>query len=247
MDEKLKTVGWKQVDYEPHMDIQRQNTGQHPATDDSDPNHQPVTFNEQNIEQSKGQKKKSNKKRAQSAKPRDQQLEKRINDIKSTSRWLPDSALTTFFGKPAFHPYGNGNTNPTVGGTVYGQYMLSHNVNPQSGDNKPEYKQVFGRAIIGAHQPVVKGPGLKKSPTKKERVPHLPKKVREDIRLTPGEVEELKSRNPIMPHSFTDEGHVNIVKPNLAKEKYLQSNHTTPAESVNQSIMETQGHKQVVV
>lgn len=47
-------------------------------------------------------------------------LEKRVNEIKSTSRWLPDTALTTYFGKPAFHPYGNGNVHPTVGGTVYG-------------------------------------------------------------------------------------------------------------------------------
>lgn len=40
--------------------------------------------------------------------------------MKSTSRWLPDSAFTTYFGKPAFHPYGNANINPTVGGSVYG-------------------------------------------------------------------------------------------------------------------------------
>ena len=47
-------------------------------------------------------------------------FEKRVNEIKSTSRWLPDSAMTTYFGKPAFHPYGNGNVKPTVGGTIYG-------------------------------------------------------------------------------------------------------------------------------
>jgi hypothetical protein len=57
-------------------------------------------------------------------------LEKRVNEIKSTSRWLADSAITTYFGKPAFYPYGNGNVHPTVGGTVYGQYLLTHNVNP---------------------------------------------------------------------------------------------------------------------
>jgi len=50
--------------------------------------------------------------------------------MKATSRWLPDSAFTTYFGRPAFHPYGNGNTNPPVGGTVYGQYLNTHNVNP---------------------------------------------------------------------------------------------------------------------
>jgi hypothetical protein len=67
----------------------------------------------------------------------------------------------------------------------------------------------------------------------------LPKKVREDIRLSPSEVNELKSRNPIMPPAYSQqEGHVTIVKPDLAQEKYLQSNHTTPAESANQSFME---------
>ena len=77
-------------------------------------------------------------------------LEKRVNEIKSTSRWLPDSALTTYFGRPAFHPYGNGNTKPTVGGTVYGEYLKTHNINPHSGDNHPEYRQVYGRAVRGA-------------------------------------------------------------------------------------------------
>lgn len=69
--------------------------------------------------------------------------------MKHTSRWLPDSAITTYFGKPAFHAYGNGNTNPTSGGTIYGDYLKTHNVNPHSGDNQPEFKQVFERAIIG--------------------------------------------------------------------------------------------------
>jgi hypothetical protein len=31
------------------------------------------------------------------------------------------------------------------------------------------------------------------------RVPTLPKKVREDIRLTPSQIQEVKDRNPIMP------------------------------------------------
>ena len=52
---------------------------------------------------------------------------------------LPNSALTTYFGKPAFHAYGNANTNPTNGGLSYGQYMKTHNINPHSGDNNPEY------------------------------------------------------------------------------------------------------------
>lgn len=30
-----------------------------------------------------------------------------------------------------------GNVKPTVGGLVYGQYMLSHNVNPHRGNKEP--------------------------------------------------------------------------------------------------------------
>jgi hypothetical protein len=48
----------------------------------------------------------------------------------------------------------------------------------------------------------VKVPGQKspKSSTEKGlRVPKLPRKVREDIRLTPSQVEEINARNPIMP------------------------------------------------
>jgi len=33
----------------------------------------------------------------------------KLKALKERSRWLPDSAMTTYFGKPAFHAYGNGN------------------------------------------------------------------------------------------------------------------------------------------
>ena len=65
-------------------------------------------------------------------------MKKRLAEIHSTTRWLPDTAFTTYFGKPAFHTYGKGNTAPVVGGTVYGNYMLSHNVNPESGKVLPD-------------------------------------------------------------------------------------------------------------
>ena len=96
-------------------------------------------------------------KRAQTAKSK-RNLDKRLNEVKSTSRWLADSAITTYFGRPTFHPYGNGNTKPTVGGVISGDYLKSHNINPQSGDNKPEYRQVYGRAMLGATIEV-RGPG----------------------------------------------------------------------------------------
>jgi len=89
------------------------------------------------------------KMRAQTAKQM-KNIDKKIQNLKHTSRWLPDSAITTYFGKPAFHPYGHANTNPAVGGTIYGQYMKTHNINPHSGGNHPEYKQVFKTAITAA-------------------------------------------------------------------------------------------------
>lgn len=69
--------------------------------------------------------------------------------MKLKGRNLPDTAMTTYFGKPAFHAYGNGNTKPSNGGVFYGQFMKTHNVNPHSGDNKPECVQVYNRAMLG--------------------------------------------------------------------------------------------------
>lgn len=46
--------------------------------------------------------------------------EERIKKMKAETRWLPDSAFTTYFGKPAWGIYGNANVKPTVGGIVYG-------------------------------------------------------------------------------------------------------------------------------
>ena len=66
----------------------------------------------------------------------------RIKNLVNTTRWLPNSAFQTYFGKPAFHNYGTANINPPNGGTVYGTYLLSHNVNPHQGGNCPEFKQV---------------------------------------------------------------------------------------------------------
>lgn len=97
---------------------------------------------------------------------------------------------------------------------------MSHNINPQSGDNKPMYKQVFERAILGANIPTK---STSKSPPKNKMVrrPILPKKVREDIRLSPSQIEEQKTRNPIMPKKYENgPEHIIIEKPDLSKEKY---------------------------
>ena len=74
-------------------------------------------------------------------------MNKRVAQLNSTTRWLPDSAFTTYFGKPAFHLYGKGNINPAVGGNIYGQYLLTHNVNPESGEHLPQYQQVYDNAL----------------------------------------------------------------------------------------------------
>jgi len=72
-------------------------------------------------------------------------LKKKLHELKLTSRWLPDSAMTTYFGKPAFFAYGNGNTQSNGPG----DHMKTHNVNPHAGGNKPEFSQVHGRALLG--------------------------------------------------------------------------------------------------
>ena len=91
-----------------------------------------------------------------------------MKKLKLEGRLLPDSAMTTYFGKPAFHTYGNGNVRPASGGLVYGEYLKTHNINPHSGDNKPEKVQVYGRAMVNP-KVVVSKPGRQStvSPSKK--------------------------------------------------------------------------------
>jgi len=87
-------------------------------------------------------------------------LKAKISEINATTRWMADSAFTTYFGKPAFHAYGKGNTNPTSNGTKF----LTHNINGVTGDQKAKYKQVYDSALIA---------GLEK--TNGVRVPKIPK------------------------------------------------------------------------
>ena len=47
-------------------------------------------------------------------------IREKMKKLKLEGRLLPDSSMTTYFGKPAFHAYGNGNTRPASGGVVYG-------------------------------------------------------------------------------------------------------------------------------
>ena len=44
------------------------------------------------------------------------------------SRFLANGGFHDMFDKPTWAEYGAGNTHPTVGGLVYGDYMKTHNV-----------------------------------------------------------------------------------------------------------------------
>lgn len=99
-------------------------------------------------------------------------MDKRLKELNSTTRWLPDSAFTTYFGKPAFHAYGKGNVQKgTVGGTIYGHYLLTHNINPESGGHPTQYQQVYDNA-------------LRTGMSKGARKPHLPRKINDANRLS---------------------------------------------------------------
>jgi len=97
-------------------------------------------------------------------------IREKMKKLKNEGRLLADSAMTTYFGKPAFHSYGNGNTRPASGGLLYGQYLKTHNVNPHSGSNKPINTQVYGRALINPKNAI-------RGATKSQmvRVPHPPR------------------------------------------------------------------------
>jgi hypothetical protein len=97
----------------------------------------------------------------------------RLKKFYNTTRWLPNSAFTTYFGKPAFENYGYGNTNPVYGGLFYGNYMLSHNLNPMDGTNIPDTKQVYSSAMLKAIR------------RNEIRQPSPPRKVPDEIRNTP--------------------------------------------------------------
>ena len=146
----------------------------------------------------------------------------RLKKFYNTTRWLPNSAFTTYFGKPAFENYGYGNTNPTYGGLFYGNYMLSHNMNPIDGANHPPEKQVYSSAMYKSLQ---RGGVRRPSP---------PRKVPEEIRNTPEELEEIRTRAQIfqLPNNCPAR---DIIPPNLLKAKYFRSGKNTPVNSEDEN------------
>ena len=155
------------------------------------------------------------------------ELAKKLKDLKLSSRWLPDSAMTTYFGKPAFHAYGNGNTNPTYGGSVYGQYMKTFNINPHSGGNRPQTSQIHGRTLLGGTVQV-RAPGSKspkKKPIKMTRKP-IPPRVAPNKKQVPEKelLEDLKNRLPTNPQTWKQAmaKELEILPPTFT-EKHLQT------------------------
>jgi len=71
-----------------------------------------------------------------------------------SSRELPSTTLREHFEKPPFHLYGMSNLTPSIGGVVWGNYMLSHNVTSHTKHNKPPVKQIYAGAEAAALEPI---------------------------------------------------------------------------------------------
>ena len=140
---------------------------------------------------------------------------------------MANSGFTTYFGKPAFHNYGNANTKPTYGGPGYGEYMKSHNISAHLGTSQPEYHQIYGNAerIAQLRKPIQ---------------PQPPRKCKEEDRFTPKQIEEIKARAPIHGEKKLSEG-IKIEAPNLMETKRFASEHNTPEGSVDGDISATKG------
>ena len=145
--------------------------------------------------------------------------EQRIKKLHQTTRWMANSGFTTYFGKPAFHNYGNANVKPTYGGVGYGQYLKSHNVHPHLGTSQPEYHQVHGNAERIAQ-------------LRKPLEPQPPRKCKEEDRFTPAQIEEIKARAPIHGEKKLSAG-IKIFAAHLMNSKRFASEHNTPEPSID--------------
>lgn len=139
-----------------------------------------------------------------------EKLEKAI----TMSRWNPDTHLASMHGKPIWHAYGNKNTDPTVGGIVYGHYLLTHNINPHAGDNRPLYQQVYDSAsnsYFKNGKPEIK----------------ITKPLPESPKVSPEVLEDLRTRNPIMPGPSSKNLKRHVKQLDLLQEPCFASKHST--------------------
>lgn len=152
------------------------------------------------------------------------------------TRWLPNSAFQTYFGKPAFESYGMGNTNPTWGGLGYGQYMVSHNVNPHRIPNDPKIRQVTQSAEIAKTKCEV-------AKEKYGRVDNfVPKRTKEEFILSANDVQQAKDFLSLEAvkredkEKGVDKNTIDgFYKPDLMKTDVFASRDTTPRGSVASS------------
>lgn len=119
-------------------------------------------------------------------KDRIKRREDRIQKFKEQTRWLPNSAFQTYYGKPAFESYGMGNTNPTWGGLGYGSYMISHNVNPHRYPNKPSIKQVTSSSELSKS----KYDHIKEKYQRRDEF--VPRKTKDEYVLSENQVKDAK-------------------------------------------------------
>jgi hypothetical protein len=91
-------------------------------------------------------------------------------------------------------------------------------MNPIDGANHPPEKQVYSSAMMKS----VQRKGIRK--------PSPPRKVPEEIRNTPEELQEIKTRCQIfqLPNNFPSR---DIIPPNLLKARYFRSGKNTPQNS----------------
>lgn len=85
--------------------------------------------------------------------------------------------------------------------------MKTHNINPHSGGNRPEFSQIHERAMLGGTVQI-RAPGSKsprKKPIKMIRKPIPPRIAPSKHSIPEKEVEEnLKKRFPIQAHTFEE-------------------------------------------
>ena len=141
------------------------------------------------------------------------QKERIIKRTKNT-RDFPDSSFKTYFGKPVFANYGQGNLRPASGGLFYGDYMKTHNIAPHEGRNNPLNQQVYENA---------ERKGLLRPPTPG----YIPRNVEED-EMSLEQLENLKQRSQIFPKAKEKPSKI-ILKP-----KWLLENNknTKPVKKV---------------
>ena len=147
-----------------------------------------------------------------------QRRQERVKKFREQTRWLPNSAFQTYFGKPAFENYGFRNTTPCWGGPVYGSYLKTHNINPQRGTNSPDFDQVYSSAQLASTQV-------------NYRPSYIPRKCMDEYRQSQTAVGELNARLPLQTVQNKPVSKCGYLKkPNLMASRRFVSEENEPEE-----------------